>query len=73
MDFLKDEKLPEFKTGCRTEENEQAVYLNELQSLTKQNHEKFHNLSKLMDKAYTAIDEEKDAKKPSLNTLKNKS
>ena len=51
MDFLKDEKLPEFKTGNRTEANEQAVYLNELLSLTKQNREKFHNLSKLMDKA----------------------
>ena len=31
--------------------------------VTKQNCNKFHNLSKLMDKAYTATDEEKEAEK----------
>ena len=63
MEFLKEKKLSELKTGRRTEENEQAVYLDELKNLTKQNCEKFHNLSKLMDKAYTATNAERDAEK----------
>ena len=73
MQCLQDGKIPELKTGSRTEENEQAVYLDELKNLTKQNHEKFHNLSKLMDKAYIANDAEREWKKLSLNTSKNKS
>ena len=63
MDFLKYGQMPELKSGNRTEENEQVVYSNELQNLTKQNHNKFPNVSKLMDKAYTATNEERDVEK----------
>ena len=43
MEFLKDKKMPEFKTGSRTDKNEPAVYVDELKNLTNKNHDKYHD------------------------------
>ena len=63
MNFLKAENLPELKTWDKIDSNEQVIYLNELQSLSVPNREKFHRLAKLKDKAYKAVDEEKNVEK----------
>ena len=55
--------MPAPKSGRRTDQNEQAVYTNELQTLTKQNRDKFHHISKLLDQAYKATEEENQARK----------
>ena len=59
MDFLTVEKLPDLKTGDRVDPDEQVIYVSELYSLSLHNHEKFHLLAKLMDKALKAVSEEK--------------
>ena len=63
MEFLKDKKMPEFKTGSRTDKNEPAVYVDELKNLTKQNRDRYHNLSKLVDRVHKATAAEEDAVK----------
>ena len=63
MDFLAVEKLPDLKTGDRSDPDEQVIYVNELNSLSLQNREKFHLLAQLIHKAFKAVAEEKDEEK----------
>ena len=55
--------MPEFKTGSRTDKNEPAVYVDELKNLTKQNRDRYHNLSNLVAKVFKATTAKADAVK----------
>ena len=63
MQFLKEEKIPELKTGSRVVKEEPAVYVEELKNLTKQNRDKYHDLAKLVDKVHKATAAEEAAVK----------
>ena len=60
--FLKEDKLPTPKSGSQTDQNEPAIYISELQTLTKQTQDKLQDISQLADKTSKASEEEKQAK-----------
>ena len=63
INFLKEDELPTLKSGNRTDQKEPAIYTNELQRLTKQNWDKLHHISQLVNQASKATEEEKQARR----------
>ena len=63
MQILKDGNIPELKKGSRVVKEEPAVYEEELENLTRQNHYKYYDLVKLVDKVHKATAEEEAAVK----------
>ena len=54
--------MPTPKSGSQTDQNEPAIYISELQTLTKQTQDKLQDISQLADKTSKASEEEKQTK-----------